>query len=75
MSPLSFADYLDQRRSNYTQEWQVLQELKRDAAFREARSWPAIEAYLNARDAPLGVRQCARAAWVHYQQAKRRARA
>jgi hypothetical protein len=75
MSQLSFAEYLEQRRSNYTQEWQALQELKSDAAFREARSWPAIETYLNARDAPLGVRQCARAAWVHYQQAKRRARA
>ena len=35
MSRHTFADYLAGRRSTYTQEWHLLQELQRDAAFRE----------------------------------------
>ena len=63
---LTFADYLAGRRSTYTQEWSFLQELRRGAAFREARSLDDIERYLNDRDAALGIRSCARAAWTAY---------
>jgi hypothetical protein len=74
MSELTFADYLAGRRSTYTQEWHLLQELRRDAAFRDARSSDDIERYLNNRDAALGIRSCARAAWTAYATALRKAR-
>ena len=74
MSKFTFADYLARRRSTYTQEWEHLQDLKRDAAFRGAGSWESIESYLNDRDASLGLRSVARAAWTSYLQAKRKMR-
>jgi len=74
-SDFTFADYLARRRSTYTQEWDRLQGLQRDAAFREAKSLADIERYLNGRDASLGLRDVARSAWTAYQQAKRKLRA
>ena len=74
-SAFTFADYLARRRSTYTQEWDRLQELQRDAAFREAKSLEDIERYLTGRDASLGLRDVARSAWTAYQQAKRKLRA
>ena len=72
MSDLTFANYLEQRRSTYTQEWELLQELKQHPAFRSAVSSEDIETYLNDRNAPWGVREAARAAWTGYQAAKRK---
>jgi hypothetical protein len=69
---LTFADYLAGRRATYTQEWERLQDLKKDAAFREAQSWEDIERCLNIRKASLGLRDVARSVWTSYQQAKRR---
>ena len=74
MNDLTFANYLEQRRSTYTQEWQQLQELRKDPAFLQAASQEDIENFLNARNAPLGVRQIARAAWLDYLRARRKAR-
>ena len=72
MSDLTFANYLEQRRSTYTQEWELLQALKQQSAFRSAISSEDIETYLNERGAPLGVRQAAWAAWTSYKAAKRK---
>ena len=72
MDHLSFAEYLERRRPSYTQESLVLKNLKRHSAFRGAVSSEDIERYLNAQDAPLGVREAARAAWTSYQAAKRK---
>ena len=72
MSHLSFAEYLERRRPSYTQESLLLERLKQHSAFRSAGSSEDIERYLNARDAPLGVREAARAAWTSYQAAKRK---
>jgi hypothetical protein len=69
---LTFADYLAGRRATYTQEWEHLQDLKRSAAFREAKSWEDIERYLNRRNASLGLRSVARSVWASYGQAKRK---
>ena len=68
----TFADYLVQRRSTYTQERELLQQLKQDTAFREARSWEYLDRYLNERAASHGLRDAARSAWIMYQQAKRK---
>jgi hypothetical protein len=69
---LSFRDYVLRRRSTYTQEWKLLQQLKKDAAFLDARSWEEIDRYLSRSDASLGIRSVARSVWVSYQQAKRK---
>ena len=74
MRRLTFANYLDKRRSNYTQEWSVLEKLKKDAAFRAARSLEDIDRFLSGRDASLGLRNVARSAWTSYQQAMRKRR-
>src|SRR5690242_2131509 len=67
---LTFGDYLDGRRSTYTQEWEQLQQLKADPVFRKARSWEDIESHLISRNAPLGVRNVARTVWINYRQAR-----
>ena len=72
MSDLTLANYLEQRRSTYTQEWELLQALKQQSAFRSAISSEDIETYLNERGAPLGVRTAAWAAWTGYKVAKRK---
>ena len=72
MNDLSFAKYLSQRRPNYTYEARLLEQIKNDAAFAGATSWEAVERYLSARDAPLGLRQYARAVWKKYRQLKAR---
>ena len=72
MSDLTFANYLEQRRSTYTQEWELLQALKQQSAFRSAISSEDIETYLNDQNAPWGVREAARSAWTGYQAAKRK---
>jgi hypothetical protein len=69
MSHLSFAE---RRRPSYTQESLVLEKLKQHSAFRSAGSSEDIETNLNDQDAPLGVRDAARAAWTGYQAAKRK---
>jgi predicted transcriptional regulator len=74
MSKHTFADYLAGRRSTYTQEWHLLQELQRDAAFREANSWEEIERYLDVRRASPSLRSVARSTWMLYQRAKRERR-
>ena len=72
MRHLSFAEYLERRRPSYTQELLLLEQLKQHSAFRSAVSSEDIETYLNDQNAPLGVREAARAAWAGYQAAKRK---
>ena len=70
----TFRDYLAARRSTYTQEWELLKDLKKEAAFHDVGSWEDIDRYLKSRDASLSLRSVARSVWVSYLQAKRKRR-
>lgn len=70
MKSLSLDQYLSRRRVAYTAEAQMVAQLIRDPEFRKATSWAAVDAYLTARRAPLGLRDAAKGLWRDYLRAR-----
>ena len=72
MSGLTFADHLDTMRLAYTREWRLLQNLRKDLAFRQAASSRELQNYLNDNEVPFGLRRIALAAWQSYTRERRK---